>query len=188
MVGEPGHEPGRPPERIRLVERVHDVAFDGVGPVDVGMTLEGARAASGLVMAYGEAGVCASYGTYGSPAGLHFTAVEGSGRLDFISVSAPAIATVSGIRVGSTLADVRRTYGDKLRGSVQDGWASSCSGPTTLPSTGSRWPSCSRRAGWPGCGPVSAPSSNATRCVPDRCQALGRSPGGGVDLVSAHMA
>ena len=95
---------------------------DGIGPVRIGMTLEQARAASGLAMPHSEGGVCVGYQTDGAPAGLAFTAVEGSNRLDFVSVSEPSIATVSGIRVGSTVAEVRRTYGDNLKGSVQDGW------------------------------------------------------------------
>lgn len=95
---------------------------DGIGPVRIGMTLEQARAASGLAMLHSEGGVCVGYQTDGAPAGLAFTAVEGSNRLDFVSVSQPSIATVSGIRVGSTFAEVRRTYGDNLKGSVQDGW------------------------------------------------------------------
>lgn len=37
-------------------------------------------------------------------------------------MSEPSVATLSGIRVGSTLAEVRQAYGDGLRGSVQDGW------------------------------------------------------------------
>jgi len=39
-----------------------------------------------------------------------------------ITVSEPSIATVSGSKVGSTLAEVRRAYGDRLAGSLQDGW------------------------------------------------------------------
>ncbi len=107
------------PERLGPGSRLR---VDGVGPVRIGMTLDQARAASGLAMVHGEAGVCVDYQTDGPPAGLSFSAVEGSQRLDFVGVSEPSIATVSGIRVGSTLAEVRRTYGDRLTGSVQDGW------------------------------------------------------------------
>ena len=48
--------------------------------------------------------------------------MDDSQRLDLIVVSEPSITTLSGISVGSTLAEARRAYGDKLRGSVQDGW------------------------------------------------------------------
>lgn len=95
---------------------------DGLGPVRIGMGLKEARAASGLPMAYRESGACVSFQTDGPPAGVSFTGVDGSHRLDLIVVSEPSIDTVSGIKVGSTLADVRRAYGDKVRGSVQDGW------------------------------------------------------------------
>ena len=95
---------------------------DGIGPVRIGMTLEQARTASGLDMRGDEGGVCVGYRTDGAPAGLAFTAVEGSNRVDFVSVSQPSTATVSGIRVGSTVAEVRRTYGENLKGAGQDGW------------------------------------------------------------------
>ena len=95
---------------------------DGLGPVRIGMGLKEARAASGLPMAYRESAACASFQTDGPPAGLSFTGVDGSDRLDLIIVSEPSIATVSGIKVGSTLAEARRAYGDKLRGSLEDGW------------------------------------------------------------------
>jgi len=95
---------------------------DGLGPVRIGMDLEAARAASGLPMVYQEGPSCVGYRTDRPPDGIFLTSVEGSRKVDFISVSEPSIATVSGIRVGSTLAEVRRAYGDRLRGSVQDGW------------------------------------------------------------------
>jgi hypothetical protein len=95
---------------------------DGVGPVSVGMGLEDARAVSGLAMPYREGPSCVGFHTDGPPAGLAFISAQGTHRLDLVTVSEPSIATVSGIRVGSTLAEVRRTYGDRLRGSVQDGW------------------------------------------------------------------
>ena len=95
---------------------------DGLGPVRIGMDLEAARAASGLPMVYQEGPYCVGYRTDRPPDGIFLTSVEGSSKVDFISVSEPSIATLSGIRVGSTLAEVRRVYGDRLRGSVQDGW------------------------------------------------------------------
>ena len=107
------------PESLDSASRLR---VDGIGPIRIGMTLEQVRAASGVKMSRSEGGVCVGYRTDGAPAGLAFTAVEGSNRLDFVSVSEPSIATVSGIRVGSTVADVRRTYGDSLKGSVQGGW------------------------------------------------------------------
>ena len=53
--------------------------------------------------------------------------VEGSFEVDFITVSEPSIATLSGTRVGGSLVEVRRAYGDRLRGSLQRDWG----GPTT---------------------------------------------------------
>lgn len=117
----------RPPapaesSRPAAVDSDSRLRVDGLGPVRIGMGLEEARAASGLPMAYRESAACASFETEGPPAGLSFTGVDGSHRLDLIVVSEPSIATVSGIKVGSTLAEARRAYGEKLRGSVQDGW------------------------------------------------------------------
>ena len=94
---------------------------DGLGPVRIGMTLEEARAASGLPMVYREEPYCVSYRTDGRPDGLAFVATNGNHRLDLIEVTAPTITTLSGIRVGSTLSEARRTYGNRLQGSVQDG-------------------------------------------------------------------
>lgn len=108
--------------RYSAVDSESRLRVDGLGPVRIGMSLEGARAASGLPMVYGEASACVGYRTDAPPAGVGFTSVERSQRLDFIDVSEPSIATVSGIRVGSTLTDVRRAYGDKAQGSVQEGW------------------------------------------------------------------
>ena len=94
---------------------------DGLGPVRIGMDLEGAVATTGLAMSYNEGPYCVGYATTGPPAGISLISVAGSFKVDFINISEPTISTVSGIRVGSTLAEVRRAYGDKLRGSVQDG-------------------------------------------------------------------
>jgi len=95
---------------------------DGLGPVRIGMGLEEARAASGLPMVYQEAPDCVGFQTDGPPAGLGFTSAAGNHRLDLITVSEPSIATLSGIRVGSTLAEVRRAYGERAQGTLHDGW------------------------------------------------------------------
>jgi hypothetical protein len=95
---------------------------DGLGPVGIGMHLEEAVATTGLPMSYDEGPHCVGYNTKGPPTGVFLTSAGGSFKVDFISISEPSIATLSGIRVGSTLAEVRRTYGDRLGGSVQDGW------------------------------------------------------------------
>lgn len=95
---------------------------DGLGPVRIGMEFEEAVATTGLAMSYREGPYCVGYTATGPPAGVFLTSAEGSVKVDFISISEPTIATLSGIRVGSTLAEARRAYGDKLRGSVQDGW------------------------------------------------------------------
>ena len=95
---------------------------DGLGPVRIGMDLEEAVATTGLAMSYREGPYCVGYTTTGPPAGVFLTSAEGSFKVDFISISESTIATLSGIRVGSTLAEARRAYGDKLRGSMQDGW------------------------------------------------------------------
>ena len=73
-------------------------------------------------MSYREGPYCVGYTTTGPPAGVFLTSTEGSFKVDFITISEPTITTLSGIRVGSTLTEARRAYGDRLRGSLQDGW------------------------------------------------------------------
>jgi hypothetical protein len=114
--------PGTAASRYSALDSESRLRLDGLGPVTIGMNVDEARAVSGLPMVWSEGGECRGYRTDGPPAGVHLTSATGT-RVDFISVSEPSIATLSGIRVGSTLADVRRTYGDRLQGSVQaDGW------------------------------------------------------------------
>lgn len=108
--------------RYSALDSESRLRVDGLGPVRIGMGLEEAVATTGLAMSYREGPYCVAYTTTGPPAGVFLTSAEGSFKVDFISISEPTIATLSGIRVGSTVAEARRAYGDKLRGSVQDGW------------------------------------------------------------------
>ena len=108
--------------RYSALDSESRLRVDGLGPVRIGMDLEQAVATTGLAMSYDEGPYCVGYTTTGPPAGVFLTSAEGSFKVDFISISEPTIATLSGIRVGSTLAEARRVYGDKLRGTVHDGW------------------------------------------------------------------
>lgn len=92
------------------------LSVDGLGPVRIGMTLDEARTASGLPLVTTEGPYCRGYRSDSPPTGVALVAVEGSTTVDFITVSEPTIATVSGIWVGSSEAEVRRAYGGQAPG------------------------------------------------------------------------
>ena len=114
--------PGAVGLQYSAVDSDSRLRVDGLGPVRIGMGLEEARAVSGLPLVYTEGPICVGYRTDGPPAGVSLNGADDPLHLSFISVWEPSIATLSGVRVGSTLAEVRRAYGDKLRGFVLDGW------------------------------------------------------------------
>lgn len=51
----------------------------------------------------------------GPPGVTLIVSTPASGRIDLIIVKDPPVATISGIRVGSSEAEVRATYGDRVR-------------------------------------------------------------------------
>lgn len=83
---------------------------DGVGPVKVGMTLGEAEGAAGVPMTRKVGPYCTELTPDGGPAGLSFVSTGGEGRVDVITVSEPGVTTLSGIGVGSTLAEVDKAY------------------------------------------------------------------------------
>jgi len=97
--------PLSPASRLRI---------DGLGPVNVGMTLDQAQAAAAIPLQLGTTPYCRALA---APAlgGVHFIATnDGGGTVDVITVNAGPVATVSGIRIGSTRAEVLATYGDQV--------------------------------------------------------------------------
>jgi hypothetical protein len=90
--------------------------IDGIGPVDVGMTVAEARAAAGTGLSVTKEPYCDVLTSPGGPAGVSLiVTTPASGRIELIIVTEPSVATVSGIRVGSTEPQVVRTYPGRLR-------------------------------------------------------------------------
>ena len=83
---------------------------DGVGPVKVGMTLGEAEGAAGVPMTRKVGPDCTELTPDGGPVGLAFVSTAGAGKVDVITVSEPGVTTLSGIGIGSTLAEVDKAY------------------------------------------------------------------------------
>ncbi len=90
--------------------------IDGIGPVDVDMTVAEARAAAGTELSLKKEPYCDVLTAPGGPAGVALVVTTPSnGRIELIMVTEPSVATVSGIRVGSTEAQVLATYPGRIR-------------------------------------------------------------------------
>ncbi len=90
--------------------------IDGIGPVDVGMTVAEARAAAGTELALRKEPHCDVLTAPSGPAGVALIlTTPASGRIELIVVTEPSVATVSGIRVGTTEAQVLATYPGRIR-------------------------------------------------------------------------
>ena len=90
--------------------------IDGIGPIDVGMTVAQARAAAGTELSLEKEPYCDVLTAPAGPAGVDLILTTPStGRIELIVVDEPSVATVSGIRVGSTEAQVLATYPGRIR-------------------------------------------------------------------------
>jgi hypothetical protein len=91
------------------------LGLEGLGPLRIGMTLGQAQAAVGgrITLQYAADPSCGQGAPRGAPDGL--TVMFLDGRLARIDIEAPArIATLSGIRVGSSEAEVKRVYAGRI--------------------------------------------------------------------------
>jgi hypothetical protein len=94
------------------------LTMDGFGPIRIGMTRAQVEAASGPVRPDAvfapdsEGGAQCWEGTMSGPDGMAVVFIDG--RLARITVTTPAYATRSGVRVGMAEAQARATYGDRL--------------------------------------------------------------------------
>lgn len=105
----------------RLTERSR-LRLDGIGPITVGMTLAEATAAAGTPVRVNEPvpigdGSCQYARAEGAPAGLWFMVFRG--RIVRIDVfgdrgEPSSIATLSGVKVGSTEAEVMAAYPGRI--------------------------------------------------------------------------
>ena len=90
--------------------------IDGIGPIDVGMTVAEARAVAGTELSLKKEPYCDVLTAPGGPAGVALIlTTPANGRIELIIVTEPSVATVSGIRVGSTEAQVLATYPGRIR-------------------------------------------------------------------------
>lgn len=90
--------------------------IDGLGPVDVGMTVAQARAVAGVELSLKHEPYCDVLTAPRGPAGVSLiVTTPANGRIELIIVKDGPIATLSGIRVGSTEAQVVAAYPGRLR-------------------------------------------------------------------------
>ncbi len=96
------------------------LGFDGIGPIKIGMTLAQASAAVGKPVELDPNYIlddCASAEVKGGPEGLAFMVLRDEASAPWkifrANVHEGAIATVSGIRVGATEAEVKAAYSGK---------------------------------------------------------------------------
>ena len=90
--------------------------IDGIGPIDVGMTVAQARAAAGTELSLRKEPYCDVLTAPNGPAGVDLVITNpSSGRIDLVIVNGGPVATISGIRVGSTEAEVVAAYPGRLR-------------------------------------------------------------------------
>lgn len=112
----------RPPSAAGLqLDATSRLRIDGIGPVNVGMTLDEASRVAGTPITigpgYSGSPNCFMATAEGAPPGLFFMVV--SGRIVRVdvgsrSIGSSAFSTVSGIRVGSTEGEVKQAYGDRI--------------------------------------------------------------------------
>lgn len=96
------------------------LSLDGIGPVDIGMTLDEANAAAGttirLLGPRDPEGDCVYGRADSGPEGLLFMFINGRiARVDVGGAGPSAVKTVSGVGIGSTEAEVQRTYPGRIR-------------------------------------------------------------------------
>ena len=102
--------------RPALLSGASRLRIDGIGPIDVGMTVAEARAAAGTELALRKEPYCDVLTAPRGPAGVDLIlTTPNNGRIELIIVTEPSVATVSGIRVGSTEAQVLATYPGRIR-------------------------------------------------------------------------
>ena len=90
--------------------------IDGIGPISVGMSVAEARAAAGTELSLEKEPYCDVLTAPRGPAGVSLIVTDpASGRIDLIIVKESTVSTVSGIRVGSTEAQVLAAYPGRVR-------------------------------------------------------------------------
>ncbi|MDQ3643067.1 MAG: hypothetical protein M3450_16775 [Actinomycetota bacterium] len=102
------------PERLTSASRLR---LDGIGPIQVGMTLAEATVAAGVPVRIDPrtdlGRGCAHAFADGGPQGVRFMVVDG--RIVRIEVIRSSILTLSGVGTGSTVDEVLATYPNRIR-------------------------------------------------------------------------
>ena len=90
--------------------------IDGIGPITVGMTIAQARSAAGTELSLKKEPYCDVLTAPRGPDGVALIVTSPpTGRIDLIIVNGGPVATLSGIRVGSTEAEVLAAYPGRIR-------------------------------------------------------------------------
>ena len=110
----PTPPPPPAPERLTSASRLR---LDGIGPIQVGMTLAEATVAAGVPVRIDPrtdlGRGCAHAFADGGPQGVRFMVVEG--RIVRVEVVRSPILTLSGVGTGSTVDEVLATYPNRIR-------------------------------------------------------------------------
>ena len=103
-----------PKERLTANSRL---SLDGIGPVDIGMTLDQASAAAGVAIRIDPSdpfGPACQHAFAAEVPGIAFMVIHG--RIERVDVGGPGgVTTVSGIGTGDTEEAVKRTYPGRIR-------------------------------------------------------------------------
>lgn len=107
------------PPRLTLKSRI---SFAGIGPVRIGMTPNEAERAGRRAVAFGAEVNPGCAGDTFDPERYGLSTLTINGRIQELAVSQRGIATTRGIRVGDSVARLRRVYGSSLhRGPLTPG-------------------------------------------------------------------
>ncbi len=110
----PTPPPAPVPERLTSASRLR---LDGIGPIQVGMTLEEATVAAGVPVRIDPrtdlGRGCAHAFADGGPQDVGFMVVDG--RIVRVEVGRSPILTVSGVGTGNTVDEVLATYPNRIR-------------------------------------------------------------------------
>lgn len=100
---------------VKLTEQ-SKLAINGIGPVDLGMTVAEASTAAGVQLVSLGAkpnAVCSEYKPASGLNGVRFMVAKG--KIARIDIDSKAIATVSGVKIGDTESRAKSLYGGQLQ-------------------------------------------------------------------------
>lgn len=105
-----------PPTTASPALSSYRLRIDGIGPIAVGMSVAQARSAAGTDLTLKKEPYCDVLTAPRGPDGVALIVTSPpTGRIELIVVNDPTVATLSGIRVGSTEVEVKAAYPGRLR-------------------------------------------------------------------------